>query len=382
MLLLEHQGKALLRRYGIATPIGSVVEDETGLLEAVGEGEVVILKAQVAAGGRGKAGGIMVATGGEEARRALARLQGMTIAGHEVRQVLIEERIAFACERYLGIQIDNGRLWLLLAARGGIDVEAVTRQDAQNLRTIELNVLDGPQSAELLEAFAGLGLERALWPAYSEVIDRLFRLSRESDAVTAEINPLVETRDGRLVALDARIFVDETALARHPEFDVLQSADQVGGDAAADAPRFKDNPAGGSIGLIGFGSGLNITLMDWIALAGGQVGTLVDIDAMVTGGRGEAGFAAAFARMDDDPAIRAVLVCIISCGNRMDDVVQQLVAACRRRRAVAKPITLYLRGNRMSEARPLLDEAGLRNSRSLSDAVNALVMAARSEKAP
>jgi succinyl-CoA synthetase beta subunit len=142
-------------------------------------------------------------------------------------------------------------------------------------------------------------------------------------------------------------------------------------------PAFKDNPAGGSIGLIGFGSGLNLTFMDWLAALGGTVGTLVDIDAMVTGGRAEAGFAAAFAHMDRNPAIRAVLLCIISCGNRMDDVASAMIAAHGARSAAAKPVIFYLRGNRMSWAQELLDAAGVNNSRTLAAAVTDVLAAAQ-----
>lgn len=376
MLLLEHHGKALLRRYGIATPAGRVVAHEAELLEAIADGAPKVLKAQVAAGGRGKAGAIRFAASSEEARAAFLALGAMTIGGHRVRDVLVEECIDIGCERYAAIQVENGRLWLLFAREGGVDIEEISERDATNMRAIEVDVLEGPDGSRLRDAFAGLGFSQHLWPDYEQIARSLFALARASDAVTVEINPLAETRDGRLIALDARVFLDENALVRQPEFAALLPGREAGPQTSG--PRFKFNPEGGSIGLIGFGSGLNLTLMDWIAALGGRVGTLVDVDAMVTGGRAAEGFRTALAHMDQNAAIRATLVPIISCGNKMDEVVAALIEALRARPKGAKPVILHLRGNRMNLAQPLLDRAGLKNCNSLAQAVAQLVEAAAS----
>ncbi len=379
MLLLEHQGKALLRRYGIATPEGVAVESEAALASAIAGGSPVVFKAQVAVGGRGKAGGILFANDAEEALAAYRRLRQMTIGGHPVEAVLVEERTAFAHERYAAIQIESGRLWLLFGAEGGVDIETITAGDAANIQRVEVSVLDGPDAEALRRAFATLGLDEPLWPAYAELAERLFRLSRDLDIVTAEINPLVETGDGKLIALDARIFADETALGRQPELVALLPRTAATTNASAPSTSFKANPEGGSIGLIGFGSGLNITFMDWADLLGGKVGVLVDIDAMVTGGHGEAGFAEAFAYMDQSPGIRSVLLCIISCGNRMDDIVGAMRAALATRQAGSKPIIFYLRGNRMSFAEATLEAASIKNSPSLAKALCDVVAASKAD---
>ncbi len=377
MLLLEHQGKALLRRYGIATPDGVVIESEVGLEDTVAAGLPVVLKAQVAAGGRGKSGGILFASDAEEALAAYRRLRLMTIGGHPVEAVIVEERTAFAHERYAAIQIENGRLWLLFGAEGGVDIETITAGDAGNIQRIEVSVLHGPDAGSLRRAFAALGFAERLWPAYEDVARKLFRLARDLDIVTAEINPLVETDDGRLIALDARIFTDGTALGRHPELAaLLPKASQLSASAIP-TPSFKANPEGGSIGLIGFGSGLNITFMDWIDRLGGKVGRLVDIDAMVTGGHGEEGFAAAFGHMDENPDIRSVLLCFISCGNRMDDIVRVMRTALEKRTTHAKPITFYLRGNRMNFAGEMLETGRIKNSPSLAAALAEVVAASK-----
>lgn len=377
MLLLEHQGKSLLRRYGIATPSGVVIESEAALAEAFDSSLPVVLKAQVAAGGRGKAGGILFARDAGEALAAYRTLRRMTVGGHAVETVLVEERTVFAHERYAAIQIENGRLWLLFGAGGGVDIETITAGNAANIQRIEVSALDGPDAKVLRRAFAALGIAEAFWPAYEAVAHQLFRLTRDLDIATAEINPLVETTDGRLIALDARMFPDETALGRQQELAALVPAASEKSTVAMPSPSFKTNPEGGSIGLIGFGSGLNITFMDWVERLGGKVGRLVDIDAMVTGGHGEAGFAAAFAHMDQSPDIRTVLLCIISCGNRMDDIVRAMRAALANRSAQAKPVTFYLRGNRMSHAEEMLEAGRIKNSPSLAAALTGVVAASK-----
>jgi succinyl-CoA synthetase beta subunit len=376
MLLLEHQGKALLARFGIAIPGSMLVRDVADLQAAMADGHPKVFKAQVAAGGRGKAGGIVAVDRLDAAIAAYRRLQELTIGGHRVEAILVESRVTFAAERYVAIQVDSGRLQLMLAARGGVDIEAITEHDPSNIRTIEVDVVAGPNAATLTAAFEDLGFPTHLWPDYERIARQLYRLARACDAATVEINPLVETPEGRVLALDARVFIDETALARQPALAALRPRSPDAGAPTAPKPSFRTNPAGGSIGLIGFGSGLNITFMDWIATLGGRVGVLVDIDAMVTGGQARAGFAAAFEHMDRDPAVRSILLCIISCGNRMDEVVEAMIAALGERPAAAKPLILHLRGNRMRFAEPLLAAAGLTNSASLAAAVTNVVAAA------
>lgn len=376
MLLLEHQGKSLLGRFGIATPTGVVVRDEVALRRAMADGHPKVLKVQVASGGRGKAGGIVTVESVAESLAAYERLRLLEVGGLRSASVLVEARAAFARERYMAVQIESGRLLLLVAARGGVDIETITEHDPANVRSIEFDAVAGPDQAALDEAFAALGYPLALWPQYAQISRRLYDLARSCDAATVEINPLVETVDGALLALDARVFIDETALARQPELAALRPIAATAGNTTVQKPAFKQNPSGGAIGLIGFGSGLNITFMDWIATLGGQVGVLVDIDAMVTGGHAEAGFAAAFEHMDRDPAIRSVLLCIISCGNKMDDVVRAMIAATAKRPPGAKPLILHLRGNRMQFAQPMLDAAGLANSASLASAITDVVAAA------
>jgi succinyl-CoA synthetase beta subunit len=373
MLLLEHHGKALLRKHGIQTPRGVVVRDAGALVEALpGLPDQLVLKAQIAGGGRGKGGGIAFATGREAVTDAFDSLYGSAINGHTVDAVLVEELIAFAHERYAGLLIEHGEIRLMFARRGGIDIENITAGDASNLHCFAVDPVAGPTDAQFQDCFDRLGYATDYRAGYARIGRALFSLSRACDATMVEINPLVELARGGLMALDARILIDDSALGRQPEIGALQPI------AAKVRLPFRENPEGGTIGLIGLGGGLNVTLMDWIADAGAKVAALVDIDDAVGAGQAKQGFVTAFDAFDRHPQIRSILVNVITCGYRLDDIAAGLVAALLQRDAPsAKPTILHLRGNAMTGTPELLRAAGQVNSASLATAVAAVLTAAK-----
>ena len=375
MLLLEHHGKALLRKHGIQTPRGVAVGDADALAAALQDlPERLVLKAQIAGGGRGKSGGIAFATGRAETLAVFDTLRGSRINGHAVDSVLVEERIAFADERYAGILIQDGEIRLLFARHGGVDIEDVTAADASNLQSFPVDPVDGPNAAQFRDCLARLGYAPERHAAYERIGRALFVLCQACDATMAEINPLVELADGRLLALDARILIDDAALDRQPEIAALRS---IAGKASR-LP-FRENPEGGTIGVIGLGGGLNVTLMDWIADGGAQVAALVDIDDAIGAGQAAQGFAAALEAFDRHPSIKSILVNVITCGYRLDDIVTGLVAAlAKRNSSSAKPTILHLRGNAMARTPDLLAAAGQTNSASLTAAIADVIAAARS----
>jgi len=381
MLLLENNGKTLLKNYGIPTSVGTVVSDERTLKEAVRElSPRLVLKAQVATGGRGKSGGIAFSTGEQEALEAFALLKGKSIKGHRVDAVMVEERVDFERERYAAISIVGGEMRLLFARRGGVDIEEVTAADSSNLQSIAIDPIEGPGSGQLQDCFDRLGYAPAYYAAYEDIARKLFAMSRACDATMVEINPLVELSDGKLLALDARISIDDSALGRQPLIAAMQPS--PGMDARAPGGfaglRFKENPEGGSIGLIGLGGGLNVTLMDWIASTGSRVATLVDIDEAIRSGHAEQGFVMALDAFDRNPSIRSILINIITCGYRLDDIVAALLRALDRRSTPRpKPTILHLRGNSMAKTPGMLAAAGLTNSLSITAAVAATIAAAK-----
>jgi succinyl-CoA synthetase beta subunit len=373
MLLLEHHGKALLRKHGVQTPQGAVVRD-TGALAAALPGlpDQLVLKAQIAGGGRGKAGGIAFATGRRAVTDAFDSLCGSVVNGHTVDAVLVEELIAFAHERYAGLLIEDGEIRLLFARRGGIDIENITASVTSNLHSFAVDPVAGPTDAQFQDCFDRLGYATDYRAGYARIGRALFGLSRACDATMVEINPLVELARGGLMALDARISIDDSALGRQPEIGALQPI------AARVRLPFRENPEGGTIGLIGLGGGLNVTLMDWIADAGAKVAALVDIDDAVGAGQAKQGFVTAFDAFDRHPQIRSILVNVITCGYRLDDIAAGLVAALLQRDAPsAKPTILHLRGNAMTGTPELLRAAGQVNSASLATAVAAVLTAAK-----
>ena len=276
MLLLEHHGKALLRNHGIPTPCGVVVSDERELARALlALPERLVVKAQVAHGGRSKSGGIVFAAGPAETLSALRTLQGNRINGYTIDAVLVEERVEFDQERYAGILIQDGEIRLLFASRGGISIEEITVADSSNLHTFVVDPMDGPSVAQFHRCFTRLDYPPEYHEAYERIGRVLFAMCQGCDATMIEINPLVELSDSRLLALDARILIDDAALDRQPEIAALQPV--VG--ARRRLP-FRENPEGGTIGLIGLGGGLNVTLMDWIADGGAKFLDVADVQAV------------------------------------------------------------------------------------------------------
>jgi len=377
MLLLEHVGKTLLRQRGIAIPAGHVVATADELDAALARlPNDVVLKAQIAAGRRGKGGGIAFAASPSQARAAFAGLMGTEVNGHRIKTVLVEERVPHRVERYAGLSVESGELMLMFAATGGIDIEEFTQANPSNLAVLAVDPFDGLDGKKVDDRLATLSFDRRLFPHYRELARKLLDACRSLDALTIEINPLVERDDGTLCALDARIVIDETALDRQPTIAQLTSmpAHREKG-RRPDLPPIRHNPQGGSVGLIGLGAGLNITIMDWMAATGAVVRSLVDIDDAIGAGRAEEGFAQTFAAFDADPGIRAIMVNIITCGYRLDDIVAALTTASTAR-PQAKPTILHLRGNAMSQTPFLLSKASLANSASLGEAIRATARAA------
>lgn len=382
MLLLEHHGKALLRKHGVPTPVGAVVRDDSSLAQALRSlPPRLVLKAQISTGGRRKGGGIAFADDSQEARRALAALLGSRINGHAVESVLVEERMAFTLERYAGILIEDGEIRLLFGRSGGVDVEDITAADAANIVSITIDPIEGPAVGQLQDCFARLGYPPDCRAAYERIGYALFAMSRAYDATMIEINPLAELPGGRLVALDARVAIDDAALDRQPDIAAMQPHQHATSCAPSTFAglKFRENTEGGAIGLIGLGGGLNVALMDWIAGTGSKVAVLVDIDEAIGSGQTLQGFAAALEAFDANPSIRSVLINIITCGYRLDEIVASLLLALGPDTGQrAKPVILHLRGNGAAGAQRLLSAAGWTNSPSIAAAIEAAVAAAKS----
>lgn len=272
MNLLEFEGKQLFSEYNIPTPRGVVIDDQG----VAGDMDYpAVIKAQVPTGGRGKAGGIRIVRDESEAKKALGEILGMTIRGHPVNKVLVEEKIEGKMELYVSIAVDRSkRLPLIMAsAMGGMDIESVP--DEKIFREwIDPWVGLQPYSSRAI--FYGLGLESRLAGQLQSVLQALWNLFQGMDAELVEINPLVVTTDGRLLALDSKVVLDDDALFRHDRYRKLM------GDITPLEKRARDQGIAfvqldGNIGVIANGAGLTMATLDFLKLHGGRGGVFLDL---------------------------------------------------------------------------------------------------------
>lgn len=377
MLLLEHEGKSVLRDYGIPTPNGVVVRAGDDIAAAArGLTGPYMVKAQILAGGRGKAGAITAAATPEDAARAAKRLLGSTIKEHRVDAVLLEEQVKLKHERYLSFLFDSAQMLCLIGARGGVEVESYFGGDQHGFQTIEVDPTYGLGSYQVRVALERLGIPADVWSGYSTIATRLADLFRRCDATLAEINPLAELADGSLMALDARIVVDDGAFFRQPRFAAIDKA-RLGGDGVQARMReleIQYIPVGGSVGLVSSGAGCGVTIMDWVAREGGQIAAFVDLDYAIMSGRTNAGLKLVFETMLQDPKVRSVVVNFTTCGLRLDHLAQSLLEVLGElKSSPRKPIFFHLQGNRAPLAHKAMREAGYEICEALGDAVRKAV---------
>jgi succinyl-CoA synthetase beta subunit len=306
-------------------------------------------------------------------------LMATSLLGHQPESVLLEERIEIVDERYLALSVMEGRPQLLIGRAGGVDIEDRTRQDQSNVKTLTISASTGVAAGDIMRLLGELSVPKAYWGNYTALVGELFRLAVENDAELVEINPLAETAPGGLVAVDARISIDDRALPRHASlFKRLGATSGSSTKESRQAAGVKLNPDGGRVGLIGLGSGMNTTIMDWIADEGSLVKAVVDIDDAISRRQAEEAVRKALSVCETDDDIRVVLINVITCGYVLDDIVQSILSPLREHHEQShKPILLHLRGNGMSRTPLMLKQAGLANFLSLEKAVTAAVEKAR-----
>lgn len=376
MQLLEHQGKALFRKYGIPVPEGRLAQDaeEAGLI-ASSMGERVAVKAQVLAGGRGKAGGILLAEGYEEAKAAAAKIIGMRIKGITVREVLVERALSPAEEYYVGLTVDRSRkaVALLLCRSGGVDIEEIARSspEAVYYRTLQPNDELHPFKARRMALEAGFDRARIL--GIGGIIANLYRLFMGEGATLAEINPLMVTQEGKLFAADSKMILDESAL------DSTLEGKRTLAESKDDELERKAIEKGlnyvrleGDIGVIGNGAGLVMATIDAIGLNGGRAADFLDI-----GGGAKANVVRkSLELLSEDKNIKATLLNIFGGITRCDEVAKGILEAVG---AGSLPFTMVVRlaGTGEDEGRRLLEESGMKIAATMDEAAQEAVLAAK-----
>jgi succinyl-CoA synthetase beta subunit len=366
--LYEHQAKAVFARFGIPVPKGrvchSLLEVEDALMEL---GPRVALKAQVLVGGRGKAGGVRLADSQEQALEAAESLLGSQVKGELVRKLLVEERLDVAQEMYLGAVADTHRLRtcpvLMFSDRGGVDIETMAVEGGSLLRKVHVDPRYG------LFAYQVRSLLKDLPPdvqAQAEPIVRaLYRIYWEMDAELTEINPLVLTGDGRLVAVDARLNVDTNALFRHPE--VERNYTSATEERAARA-RLSYVELDGDIGIISNGAGLTMATMDMIQLAGGRPANFLDEGDRILAG----GIYDGLCLILDNPRVKAIFINVFGGGVRCDVIAEKIVEALEKLPELDMPIVVCLQGRNSEEARTIMERATYENLHFVPDFYDAI----------
>jgi succinyl-CoA synthetase beta subunit len=382
VLLRESDGKDLLEAVGIGVPKGALAASRAELAVVLDRfSGPQVLKAQIEIGGRGKSGGVRFASARSEAEAAFEALLGARIRDQVVNSILIEEQISFRHERYVALLVDSGAIHLLIGRDGGIDVEQTSAETAHSLRRLVLDPIAGIDRQAVHAACEELGFNTSAQAACAELSERLFHLMQRYDAVMVEINPVAELDDGTMIALDARIAIDGSALSRQPRLrEILRSyaRSRPEIDMAEDELRLVQLNNGGRIAYVGLGAGLGLTVIDWVASHNEQVSIVVDIDDAIAAGRTFDVAQQLLRQFDTNSEISVILVNIITCGHDLGRVAHDLVeAVARRGRSRRKPIVFHLQGNGAPKAEELLRSNGLVNCTSLAEAVSAAVSLSR-----
>jgi succinyl-CoA synthetase beta subunit len=374
--LHEYQARALLRAAGVPVPEGDVASTPAEV-EAIARrlGSTVVVKAQVHAGGRGKAGGVKLAANPVEAGQVAAKILGMTIKGLVVEKVLVVPAAAIASESYVGLIMDreSQRPVFMVSAAGGVDIEEVAATAPEKIFRLPVDPRYG------LMAHQALGLGLRLYADYAQaraaagIMQQLYGVFIANGASLAEINPLVTTPEGQVLALDAKISVDDNELDRRPDLAGLR-------DESAEAPsEVAARKAGltfikleGNVGCIVNGAGLAMATMDLVKYYGGEPANFLDIG----GSSNPEKVVNALRIITADPSVRAILFNIFGGITRTDDVANGIVAATRQF-TVDLPIVIRLTGTNEAEAFRILQGVGMRALSDMDEAVKQAVALAR-----
>ncbi len=366
MKIHEYQGKEILRRFGVPVPNGIAcfsVDEAVDAARKLG-GPVWVVKAQIHAGGRGKGGGVKVSRSIEEVRANAAAILGMRLVTHQtgaggqiVRRLLIEEGADIRKELYVGLVVDrvSQRVCLMASSEGGIDIEDVAARMPEKIHKLMVDPVAGLSGAEADEVALGIGVPQAALVSARAALQGLYRAFWECDASLAEVNPLVLTGDGRVVALDAKINFDSNALYRHPDIAELRDLDEED-PAEIEASKFDLSyiQLDGNIGCLVNGAGLAMATMDTIKLYGGNPANFLDVGGGATAEK----VTEAFKLMLRNAQLKAILVNIFGGIMKCDTIAEGVVAASRAVQ-LGVPLVVRMKGTNEMLGKQKLAESGL-----------------------
>lgn len=379
MKLHEYQSKTIFSKYGIPIPKGRVAATPQEAKQIADElGGRVVVKSQVLVGGRGKAGGVKLANNSIEAEQLATQILAMEIKGLPVRKVLIDEASAIDQEIYFAITDDRSakRPVIIASAAGGVDIEEVAHKNPEKIVKVHIDPLLGMREYIARDVALAIDLPREYWRDFTKLALNLYEVYKKSDASLAEINPLVITKDKKLVALDGKMLIDDNALFRQPEINEMRDTD-------ADAPsEIEARKYGlsfikleGNIGCMVNGAGLAMTSMDVIKLFGGEPANFLDVG----GGASSEKVAAAMRIILTDPNVKAILFNIFGGITRCDEVAHGILKAMDEVKPKI-PMVVRLVGTNAEEGRKLLESANMITAETLADAAKKSVEAAKKGK--
>jgi succinyl-CoA synthetase beta subunit len=366
MNIHEYQAKMLFREYGIPVPDGIATASSANVNEITDKlsGESWVVKAQVHAGGRGKAGGVKLTKNSAEVKDIVDSMIGKRLSTHQtdiaglpVNQLLIEKTYPIACELYLSLLVDRSseRMIFIASAAGGMDIETVAHETPDKILTVKINPITGLQSFQCRNVAYALGLKGSQHKALEKIMQGMFNLFMDKDASQIEINPLIVTDSGELLALDAKINFDDNALALHP--DIMKFKDPEQEDERENiAQQYGLNyiTLDGNIGCMVNGAGLAMATMDLVKLKGGKPANFLDVG----GGTNVEKVCEAFKLILSDGNVKAVLVNIFGGIVKCDVIAQGILAAIKEVH-VTIPVVVRLEGTNVEEGRALLSNTGL-----------------------
>jgi succinyl-CoA synthetase beta subunit len=366
MKIHEYQGKELFRAFGVPTPRGVAcfsVDEAAAAAQSLG-GKVWVVKAQIHAGGRGKGGGVKVAKSLADVRANAKKILGMQLVTHQtgpggqkVRRLLIEEGADIARELYVGMVVDRGtqQAVVMASSEGGMDIEEVAAKTPQKIHKVFIDPQAGLAEADARAVAQKIGVPEGALGQAATLLQGLYRCFWETDASLLEVNPLVVTGDGRVVALDSKINFDDNALFRHPELVALRDLDEED-PLEIEASKYDLSyiSLDGNIGCMVNGAGLAMATMDTIKLYGGSPANFLDVGGGATAEK----VTAAFKIMLSNPKVKAILVNIFGGIMKCDTIASGVVAAAREVK-LSVPLVVRMKGTNEDLGKKILKDSGL-----------------------
>ncbi len=366
MKIHEYQGKALFRKYGVVTPRGfpafSVAEAEEAAAKL--GGKVWVVKAQIHAGGRGKGGGVKLAKSPAEVKECAGKILGMQLVTHQtgpggqkVRRLLVEEGADIAKELYVGMLVDRvtQKVCLLASSEGGMDIEEVAAKTPEKIHKVFIDPEAGLSDKDGTEVAAKIGIADKSRPDAVKLLQALYQCFNETDASLAEINPLILTKDGKVVALDAKLNFDDNALFRHADIVALRDLDEED-PLEIEASKYDLSyiSLDGNIGCMVNGAGLAMATMDTIKLFGGEPANFLDVGGGATAER----VTAAFKIMLSNPKVKCILVNIFGGIMKCDTIAAGVVSAAKEVK-LSVPLVVRMKGTNEELGKKILADSGL-----------------------